>query len=115
MASNVTFAKTGNRLIALANDPIARGILYEMQKEDVEFSSMQLMELDSLHQVGYVPVDLGEYNQGDTVPLWVAPTEEVTISSIITAPPATSSMPAHCTGAPGPYTAPWSRLCDIAS
>ena len=58
MASKVTFAKTGNRLIALAHDPVARGILFESVKEHIEFSSLQRMELDSLHQIGYVPVDL---------------------------------------------------------
>ena len=48
-----TFIKTGNRLIALAHDPVARGRLYEMAMEDIEFSSIQLMELDNLHHVGY--------------------------------------------------------------
>ena len=92
MATQVTFAKAGNRLIALAHDPVARGILFESVKEHVELSSLQLMELDSLHQVGHVPVDLGEYKKGDTVPFWVAPNGDVTIDSpIITAPPAPSS------------------------
>ena len=53
------------------------------------------MELDNLHQVGYAPVDLGVYNKGDTVPHWVAPTDEtVTVRTVITgitAPPVTSS------------------------
>ena len=82
MASQVTFVKTGNRLIALAHNPVARGLLYESTKELVPFSGMQLLELDSLHQVGYVPVDLGEYKKGDTVPLWVAPIEDVTFPSV---------------------------------
>ena len=43
---------------------------------------MQLLELDNLHQVGYVPVDLGVYKKGDTVPLWVAPIEDVTFPSV---------------------------------
>ena len=52
----VTFVKTGKRLIALADDPVARGLLYKMAKEDTEFSCLQLMELDNLHQVGHVPL-----------------------------------------------------------
>ena len=48
MATKVTFAKTGNRLIALAHDPVARGILFETAKEHIELSSLQPMELDSL-------------------------------------------------------------------
>ena len=96
----VTFTKTGNRLIALAHDPVARGRLYEMAKEDIEFSSIQLMELDNLHQVGYAPVNLGVYNKGDTVPHWVAPTDEtVTVRTVITgitAPPVTSWSSVSC-------------------
>ena len=62
-----------------------------MAKEDIEFSSIQLMELDNLHQVGYAPVNLGVYNKGDTVPHWVAPTEDTTFPSITTAPTVTSA------------------------
>ena len=61
-----------------------------MQKENTEFSNLQLMELESLHQVGYVSVNLGEYKKGDTVPRWVAPSEDITSPAIMTAPPATS-------------------------
>ena len=93
MASKVTVAKTGNRLISMAHNPVARSNLYEVLKEDNEFSSMQLLELDNLHQVGYVPVDLGVYKKGDTVPLWVAPIEDVTFSSINSAPTTTSLRP----------------------
>ena len=71
-----------------------------MAKEDIEFSSIQLMELDNLHQVGYAPVNLGVYNKGDTVPHWVAPTEDITFPSIITAPPATSGLSSGGTARP---------------
>ena len=91
MATSVTFAKTGNRLISKAHDPVARSDLYGVLKEDNEFSRMQLLELDNLHQVGYVPVDLGVYKKGDTVPLWVAPIEDVTFSSVNPAQSTTST------------------------
>ena len=54
---------------------MGRGNLYEMLKEDNAFSHLQLMDLDGIHQLGYVPTNLGEYKCGDTVPHWVAPTE----------------------------------------
>ena len=90
MASKVTFAKTSDRLIALASNPAARGLLLESKKEDVPFSGLQLLELENLHQVGHVPVDLGVYKKGDTVPLWVAPIEDHTFPSVAPAPSTTS-------------------------
>ena len=92
MASKVTFAKTSDRLIALASNPAARGLLLESKKEDVPFSGLQLLELENLHQVGHVPVDLGVYKKGDTVPLWVAPIEDHTFPSVAPAPSTTSPL-----------------------
>ena len=91
MASKVTFAKTSDRLIALASNPAARGLLLESKKEDVPFSGLQLLELENLHHLGHVPVDLGVYKKGDTVPLWVAPIEDMS-PSVAPAPSTTSLL-----------------------